>query len=75
MADYFKARLTPMNPLPERVLPADRCPEDATGEEMARDGYSVLDRADPRNPYNRNRRGLAPPVYDDYPNVTNDERY
>lgn len=71
-ANTFKARLRPLNPLPESTLPADRCPEGATGQEMARDGYTVLDRADPRDPFDRNRRGLTPPERD-YPNVAYDE--
>lgn len=76
MPDPFKAQLTPVNPLPESKFPADMPDQglNETGSAMAREGYSVLNRANPRDAFNRNRRGIAPPVDNDFPNVAWDER-
>jgi hypothetical protein len=68
--DPWKTKLTPLNPLPANRKVSEQLNEG--GEEALRDGYSVLDRAHPENPYNRSRRGLSPPVYD-VPNVSWDE--
>ena len=72
MPDPFKAKLTARNPLPEARV--DHAPAlDRSGYQMAQDGYSVLERADRKDPYNMNLRGSAPPVDNDTPNVAWDE--
>ena len=52
------------NPLPEPRFPADEASRaiNASGEDVAKEGYRVLDRAEPRDPWNPNRPGLAEPV-------------
>jgi hypothetical protein len=66
----FIQKLTPVNPLPENRKVSE--PLNETGVEKARDGYSVLDRANPANPYNPSRRGLSAPVYE-MPHIAFDE--
>jgi hypothetical protein len=56
--DPWKQKLTPLNPKPENRKVGEQLNE--TGEEALRDGYSVLDRAQPRNPYNRARDADCP---------------
>lgn len=68
--DPWKQKLAPLNPLPENRKVSEQLNE--TGEEALRDGYSVLDRANPGDPFNRNRRGLSAPVFD-RPNISWDE--
>jgi hypothetical protein len=68
--DPWKQKLAPLNPKPENRKFPEQLNE--TGEEALKDGYSVLDRANPASPYNRARRGLSAPVYD-HPNVGWDE--
>ena len=65
MSDSFKSRLTPANPLPPNKTTAEEVPLNQKGVKMAEDGYSVLDRADPKSYFNRHQgRDLAPPVFD-----------
>lgn len=75
MPDPFKARLVPANPLPRAEQPSDISSRglNKSGEAMARDGYSVLERANRRDPFQENLRGIAPPVTNDQPNVAWDE--
>jgi hypothetical protein len=68
--DPWKQKLTPVNPLPANRKTSEKLNE--TGRDMAEDGYTVLDRANPGDPFNPNRRGLTGPVYD-RPNVAWDE--
>ena len=56
-------RLTVLNK--DRRTYADEEPKRSPAADdmvMAQEGYHVLDRADPRSPWNSNRRGLSPPV-------------
>jgi hypothetical protein len=55
-------KLTPANPLPENRKTDE--PIGETGVEFARDGFSVLSRANPDNSFNPQRQRLAPDVYD-----------
>lgn len=68
--DPWKQKLAPANPLPANRKEAE--PLNQTGRDKAEAGFSVLDRANPADPFNRNRRGLTGPVYD-RPNVAWDE--
>lgn len=68
--DPWKQKLTPVNPLPSNRKEDE--PLNDTGRDMLSDGYSVLDRANPADPFNPSRRGLTPPVYD-RPNIAWDE--
>lgn len=64
-------RLTQQNPLPASRFPdedASRSPG-ASGADVARQGYCVLDRANPRHSWDANRRGMAPPVTEDGPDL------
>ena len=45
-----------------------------TGDAMARAGYQVLDRAEPRSFYGNERRGLTEPVHE-RPDIPWDERF
>lgn len=59
-------RLTVLNP--DKRTYANEEPKRSPAADdmaMAQEGYHTLDRADPANPYNANRRGLTPPVYEE----------
>ena len=72
MPDPFKAQLKARHPHPaddQAHPPALH----ASGDRFARDGYSVLERANRDDAFQPNLRGLAPPVTNDQPNVAWDE--
>lgn len=66
MPDPNKAQLTEKNPLPKRCFPVDECTPTG-GVDMAREGYAIIDRANPRDSWRPRRQGVAPPVYNDGP--------
>jgi hypothetical protein len=67
-------RLEELNPV-ERHYAADRGERSpgAEGSAVARMGYEVLDRAEPRSAFDTSRRGLTPPVHEE-PNADRDQR-
>lgn len=73
MPDYFKAELTPLSRKATDGMRGGGPGLKASGVDMARDGYSVLERADKTDPFNYTLQGIAPPVSDDQPHVAWDE--
>ena len=58
MANPFTSQLKAVDQSQE-----DRCfPKDCGDHDAKAMGYSALDRADPKTVFEKNRRGIAPPV-------------
>jgi hypothetical protein len=63
-------RLTAQNPVPRRANEEANEPIGQGGMDMAEDGYVIIDRANARNRYDNDRRGIAPAVRDGYDDDT-----
>lgn len=68
MANAFIQHLDPLNKAAEER----RYLKDEKSGDLAQDGFHTLQAANPENPYDRSRPGIAPRCYE-YPNVAHDE--